>query len=236
MKILIVDDDVVSRMVLMHQIDSCGNFDMVEAENGADAWARLESGLRPRICFCDMRMPLMSGMELLRRVKQDAALCAMPFVLVSSAGERGAVADAIDAGAAGYLVKPFDVHQVRSHLDLLAGQTDADADADTEPAQDTLRRLGIGAERLLAYLASLQDQVIGMSDEIARLPAAGSADEVRARLERLYAGCVALGLHGAAAALQSVVPGTPAPAMRALFADVAHAVAGQAAQVRRLRR
>ena len=115
MKVLIVDDDVVSRMVLMHLIDSCGNFDIVEAENGADAWARLESGLRPQICFCDLRMPLLSGMDLLRRVKQDAALCAIPFVLVSSAGERATVADAIDAGAAGYVIKPFDARQVRPH-------------------------------------------------------------------------------------------------------------------------
>jgi two-component system chemotaxis response regulator CheY len=236
MKILIVDDDVVSRMVLMHLIDSCGNFDIVEAENGADAWARLESGLRPRICFCDLRMPLMSGMDLLRRVKQDAALCAMPFVLVSSASERDAVADAIDAGAAGYLVKPFDVHQVRSHLDVLSGQADGEADVDAEAPQDTLRRLGIGAGRLLAYLASLQDQVTGMSDEVGRLPAAGCADEVRAGLERLYAGCAMLGLRGAAAALQSVIGGAPVPAMRARLADVAHAVAGQSVRARRLER
>ena len=65
MKVLVVDDDVVSRMVLMHLIDSCGKFDIVEAEDGADAWRQLQDGLRPAICFCDLRMPNMSGMELL---------------------------------------------------------------------------------------------------------------------------------------------------------------------------
>jgi CheY-like chemotaxis protein len=69
MKVLVVDDDVVSRMVLMHLIDSCGSFDIVEAEDGADAWQQLEAGLRPAICFCDLRMPRLSGMELLQRVK-----------------------------------------------------------------------------------------------------------------------------------------------------------------------
>ena len=230
MKVLIVDDDVVSRMVLMHLIDSCGDFDMIEAEDGVDAWARLEGGLRPQICFCDLRMPLLSGMDLLRRVKQDAALCAMPFVLVSSADERDTVADAIDAGAAGYVIKPFDARQVRPHLEALRGGGAAEA------PQDTLRRLGIGTERLQAYLAGLQDQVIDASDAIDRWAAAGRDDEVRAGLERLAAGCVTLGLGQVAALLQGVVPGAPPHAICTLLADVAHAVAGQAARVRRLGR
>ena len=108
--------------------------------------------------------------------------------------------------------------------------------AAAEAPQDTLRRLGIGAERLLAYLAGLQDQVIDASDDIDRLSAAGREDEVRAGLGRLAAGCATLGLREAAAALQSVVPGAPAHAVRTVCADVAHAVAGQAARVRRLGR
>src|SRR5471032_3594826 len=104
MKVLVVDDDVVSRMVLMHLIDSCGKFEIVEAEDGADAWQQLEAGLRPAICFCDLRMPRLSGMELLQRIKADANLNPMPLVLVSSATDRDTVQLAIKAGAAGYIV------------------------------------------------------------------------------------------------------------------------------------
>src|SRR3954469_2090501 len=108
MKVLVVDDDVGLRMVLMHLIDSCGHFDIVEAEDGAEAWQLLEEGLRPAICFCDLRMPRMSGMELLERVKSaEPALRAMPFVLVSSASDRETVEAATVSGAAGYVVKPF---------------------------------------------------------------------------------------------------------------------------------
>ena len=116
MKVLVVDDDVVSRMVLMHLIDSCGKFDIVEAEDGADAWRQLQDGLRPAICFCDLRMPNMSGMELLRHVKGHAGLAGMPFVLVTSASDKDTLQEATQAGAAGYIVKPFQAEQVRVHL------------------------------------------------------------------------------------------------------------------------
>ncbi|MFZ6775156.1 response regulator, partial [Undibacterium sp. SXout7W] len=91
MKVLVVDDDVVSRIVLMHLIDSCGVHDIVEAEDGAAAWEQLEAGLRPALCFCDLRMPRLSGMELLQRVKGNPDLQAMPFVLISSATDRDTV-------------------------------------------------------------------------------------------------------------------------------------------------
>jgi two-component system chemotaxis response regulator CheY len=116
MKVLVVDDDVVSRMVLMHLIDSCGSFDIVEAEDGADAWQQLEAGLRPAICFCDLRMPRLSGMELLQRVKADAEISTMPLVLVTSANDKDTVQEAAKLGAAGFIVKPFQAEQVRVHL------------------------------------------------------------------------------------------------------------------------
>src|SRR3954453_17831346 len=102
MKVLVVDDDVVSRMVLMHLIDSCGKFDIVEAEDGQHAWEQLEQGLRPAICFCDLRMPRLSGMELLQRIRADCTLNAMPFILVSSATDQDTVEQASGFGAAGY--------------------------------------------------------------------------------------------------------------------------------------
>jgi two-component system chemotaxis response regulator CheY len=119
MKILIVDDDIISRMLLMHLISACGQRDIVEAEDGLDAWQQLERGLRPAILFCDVRMPRLSGIELLQRVKGDPALAAMPFVLVSAAHEQESVQQALAAGASGYIVKPFRDEGVRVNLRAL---------------------------------------------------------------------------------------------------------------------
>lgn len=231
MKVLVVDDDVISRMVLMYLIDSCGDFEIVEAENGADAWARLEDGLRPLICFCDLRMPLLSGMDLLQRVKRHAALGAMPFVLVSSAADRASMSEAAACGAAGYVVKPFEADQVRGHLDALRGQG-AGAGAVDYPAEApraTMERLGIGAERLRAYLGGFQNQLTAASAEIDSWFERGRQAEAAARLERLHAACVTLGLYGAAAALKNIAAGDLSSApLRRVLTSVARAAIRQA--------
>ena len=122
MKVLVVDDDIVARMMLMHLVDSCGQYQIEEAEDGEEAWRRLEDGLRPAIVFCDLRMPRLDGMALLARVRgavQDPVLQALPFVLVSAASDADTLAEAGRLGADGYIVKPFAAGQVRAQLCLL---------------------------------------------------------------------------------------------------------------------
>ncbi|WP_343731168.1 response regulator [Duganella sp.] len=233
MKVLVVDDDVVSRMVLMHLIDSCGSFDIVEAEDGADAWQQLEDGLRPAICFCDLRMPRLSGMELLQRVKSHAEINSMPFVLVTSANDKDTVQEATKAGAAGYIVKPFQAEQVRVHLVSFLDQAASGYDHQAESPADTLRRLGINAERLLVYLSGFQNQLTAAAGDLQTLLANGEQAEAQARIDRLHAGCVTLGLHGAADALKNIAPGQLSnDAVQAVLSDVLRAVIHQAGLVR----
>ena len=236
MKVLVVDDDVVSRMVLMHLIDSCGKFDIVEAEDGLDAWHQLEGGLRPAICFCDLRMPHLSGLELLQRVKSHAELAAMPFVLVTSATEKDVMQEASSAGAAGYIVKPFQAEQVRVHLTAFLDQA---ANGSTHHAEDpaaTLNRLGINGERLLVYLNGFHNQLTAAGADLEALLGRGDQQGAQVRVERLLAGCVTLGLDGAAGALKGLLadPATRLSneAVQAVLDDVLRAVDQQAGLVR----
>jgi two-component system chemotaxis response regulator CheY len=226
MKVLVVDDDVVSRMMLVHLIDSSGHFDIVEAEDGADAWQQLRDGLRPALCFCDLRMPRLSGMELLQKVRGDAALAAMPFVLVSSANDRDTVELATQAGATGYIVKPFDQVQVRAQLDALVGRDRA------EDPTATQARLGIDAERLRAYLAGFETQLLAAEAELEILLGRGDVAEAAGRLERLCAGCATLGLHGAHATLAAFDPAAHASALGPALAIALQAVRSQAQRLR----
>lgn len=233
MKVLVVDDDVVSRMVLMHLIDSCGSFEIIEAEDGADAWQQLEDGLRPAICFCDLRMPRLSGMELLQRVKGHAEINSMPFVLVTSANDKDTVQEATRAGAAGYIVKPFQAEQVRVHLTDFLDQAANGYQHLAETPAETQRRLGINAERLLVYLSGFQNQLTAAATDLEALLAKGEQHDAQARIDRLHAGCVTLGLHGAADALKSFTPGQLSnDAAQAVLADVIRAVIHQAGLVR----
>jgi two-component system chemotaxis response regulator CheY len=229
-KVLVVDDDVVSRMVLMHLIDTCGSFDIAEAEDGADAWQQLEDGLRPAILFCDLRMPRLSGMELLRKVRAASDLDAMPFVLVTSANDNATVEEASDFGATGFIVKPFMPEDVRRYMDGLAP-----AAAAVEKPVETMQRLGINSERLLVYLGGFQSQLTAAGAETAELLGRGDTEAVRARLQRLHAGCVTLGLTGPAQALLACSAGALAvDAVQAVLADVLRAVVRQGDTVKRL--
>jgi len=217
MIVLAVDDDVVSRMMLMHLVDSCGQYQIVEAEDGEDAWRRLEAGLRPGIVFCDLRMPKLDGMALLARVRaarQDAALQAVPFVLVSAASDADTLAEAGRLGADGYIVKPFAAGQVRAQLARLAPQ-------DEEPAS-VQQRLGITSERLLAYLGGLQRQLEEAGPGLAALPLDGGE-----RLQRLAEGCATLGLADSAARLRAVIASGDAHALQAALVHARGAVGRQ---------
>ena len=216
MKVLAVDDDVVARMMLMHLVDSCGKYEVLEAEDGEDAWRLLADGLRPGIVFCDLRMPKLDGMALLARVRaarHDPLLAALPFVLVSAASDADTLAEAGRLGADGYIVKPFAAGQVRAQLARLAP-------LDEDPAA-VAQRLGIAPERLLLYLGGLQRQL----EEAASLCASEAAPAREARLQRLAEGCATLGLMDSAARLRAVAPGKDAAAVAAALAHARAAVA-----------
>ena len=224
MKVLVVDDDIVARMMLMHLVDSCGNHAILEAEDGADAWRQLEGGLRPDIVFCDLRMPHLSGLELLQRLRADAGIAALPFVLVSAASDAATLDEAAALGASGYIVKPFRQEDVRGQLERLFPAANEEVPADEAP-HEVARRLGIDDARLRLYLDGLARQLQAAMVE----PGAGD-EEVQARLKRLREGCKTLGLYGAAAALtQAADAPSPVPQeVAAALATASTAVARQA--------
>jgi two-component system chemotaxis response regulator CheY len=226
MKVLVVDDDIVARMMLMHLVDSCGNHAILEAEDGADAWRQLESGPRPDIVFCDLRMPHLSGLELLQRVRAGADTAALPFVLVSAASDGATLDEAAALGASGYIVKPFRQEDVRGQFERLF-PSGAEEEPPDESPDEVARRLGIDHARLRLYLDGLARQLQVAMHE----PPAGD-EGTQARLNRLREGCKTLGLYGAAAALARVAGArSPAPDdVAAALATASAAVARQAAR------
>lgn len=209
MKVLVVDDDVVSRMMLMHQVDACVRAEILEAEDGEHAWRLLAGGLRPAIVFCDLRMPHLDGLGLLARLRADAATAPIPFVLVSAASDAETLEQAGRLGADGYIAKPFRIDEVRAQLARLlpAGESGEDPQA-------VAGRLGITLERLLVYLAGLRRQL----EEAQQGGGPGPA--------RLAEGCATLGLTQAAARLRTAGPDAIAQALAAV--DLQDALARKA--------
>ena len=107
--LLIVDDEPDMRWMLRGLFADAG-FDVTEAEDGRDALARVEAaaaaGRLPDVVLSDMRMPEVSGIELLRELRRR--FDDLPVVLLSAVEDLATAVDAIKEGAFDYQAKPFD--------------------------------------------------------------------------------------------------------------------------------
>jgi two-component system chemotaxis response regulator CheY len=152
---------------------------------------------------------------------------------VTSANDKDTVQEATNAGAAGYIVKPFQAEQVRVHLANFLDQAASGYEHLAEEPAATLRRLGINGERLLVYLSGFQNQLTAAAGDLEVMLGKGEQQEAQVRIDRLHAGCVTLGLLGAAAALKSFPPAHLSnEAVQAVLADVTRAVVQQSGLVR----
>ncbi len=127
LKILVVDDFEMVRVMLKNALNDLGFYHIEEAEDGVKALEMLNesfiSGEPYSIVFCDWTMPEMTGIEVLENCRRSEALKALPFVMVTAESEQESVVRAIKAGATDYLIKPISpellekkVHKILSKL------------------------------------------------------------------------------------------------------------------------
>lgn len=190
-----IDDDPVSRLAL---VDLLRHFDLgacAEFESADAAWSHLATHPPPMLVLCDVRMPGMSGVEFLKRLRERPDFTRVPFVLVTSATERETVQEAIRLGAAGYVVKPFSIEEAKGRLETVIHATWSDI---AEDPSTTLRRLSISAPKLNTYYSAFRRQLDENMALLRENPGPMSDSVVLSKLDALHTGCLTLGLwHGA---------------------------------------
>ena len=105
-RFLVVDDFSTMRRIVRGLLKEIGFDDVDEADDGVAALAKLKSQPYDFV-ICDIGMPIMSGIDLLRMVRTDAALRHIPMLMVTAEARKEDIVLAVQNGAAGYLVKPF---------------------------------------------------------------------------------------------------------------------------------
>lgn len=114
LRILVVDDSKVMRGVLRKML-GCDGTEVLEAHDGKHALEVLAA--EPVDCvISDWNMPRMKGIDLLRQVRQDAALAHLPFVMVTAEAMAQNVAEADAARVSAYLTKPFTAESLWTTL------------------------------------------------------------------------------------------------------------------------
>lgn len=105
-KFLVVDDFSTMRRIVRNLLKELGFANVQEAEDGVDGLNKLR-GEAFDFVVTDWNMPNMTGIELLRAIRADASLKHLPVLMVTAEAKKENIIEAAQAGASGYVVKPF---------------------------------------------------------------------------------------------------------------------------------
>ncbi len=115
MKVLVVDDMSTMRRIIKNVLRQIGYTSVEEAADGKEALEKLKGG-GFGLVVSDWNMPVMSGIELLRAIRADAELKALPVLMVTAEAQKENIIEAVQAGVSNYVVKPFTAEALLEKL------------------------------------------------------------------------------------------------------------------------
>ena len=114
-KFLVVDDFSTMRRIVRNLLKELGFTNVDEAEDGAVALQKLKGGSFDFV-VTDWNMPNMDGLTLLQTIRADATLKALPVLMITAEAKKENIVAAAQAGASGYIVKPFTAATLNEKL------------------------------------------------------------------------------------------------------------------------
>jgi two-component system chemotaxis response regulator CheY len=117
-KILVVDDALFMRKMLIDILTKAGYEVVAEAGNGIEAYQKFKE-FKPDLVTMDITMPEMTGIESVRMITKEFPDA--KILMCSAMGQEGMVIDSVKSGAKGFIVKPFVAEKVISEIQKLIG-------------------------------------------------------------------------------------------------------------------
>lgn len=118
MSFLVVDDFPTMRRIVRSLLKELGFTNVDEAEDGQDALNKLRAGNFDFV-VSDWNMPNLDGLEMLKEIRQDDALKNLPVLMVTAEAKKENIIAAAQAGANGYVVKPFTAATLEEKLNKI---------------------------------------------------------------------------------------------------------------------
>lgn len=115
MRVLVADDDSVSRRVLEVTLSRWG-YEVITCSDGVEAWEGLRSKDPPEIAVLDWMMPGVDGLEVCRRVRRSSNSASVYIILLTARDSRDDIVKGLLGGADDYLSKPFDREELRARV------------------------------------------------------------------------------------------------------------------------
>ncbi|CUS93368.1 chemotaxis response regulator CheY [Candidatus Kryptonium thompsonii] len=117
-RFLVVDDSPTMRRIVINALKNIGYTDIVEAEDGKDALAKLYAE-RIDFIITDWNMPNMGGLELTKAVRSDANFANIPILMVTTRAMKEDVLEALQARVNNYIVKPFTPQILKEKIEQI---------------------------------------------------------------------------------------------------------------------
>ena len=118
--VLVVDDSETVRQVLQLTLSNAG-YDVIEAEDGDDALLKIASAPAVDMLITDLNMPKMDGLELIQKIREDNKHRFTPIVMLTTESSEEKKRAGREAGASGWIVKPFKPEQLLKVVKMVLG-------------------------------------------------------------------------------------------------------------------
>nr|WP_308422516.1 chemotaxis response regulator CheY [Alloalcanivorax dieselolei] len=118
MSILVVDDFPTMRRIIRSLLKELGYGNVDEAEDGQEALTKLRGG-GFQFVVSDWNMPNLDGLEMLKQIRADGELNHLPVLMVTAEAKKENIIAAAQAGANGYIVKPFTAVTLEEKLNKI---------------------------------------------------------------------------------------------------------------------
>lgn len=105
-KVMVVDDSRTMRQQVGIVLTGAG-FEVIEAEDGIDGLEKVRQATDLAMVLCDVNMPRMDGLDMLATLKSEARFSELPFLMLTTEAQPALITRAKQAGAKGWIVKPF---------------------------------------------------------------------------------------------------------------------------------
>jgi len=119
-RILVVEDNLDNRRILVYRLKRIGDFEIIEASNGEEALQIVQTPPAPDLIFMDLKMPVMDGWEATKRIRALDIGRTIPIIALTAQAMAGDEQKALAAGCDDYLAKPIvDLNVVRTKMERL---------------------------------------------------------------------------------------------------------------------
>ncbi|HLW21189.1 MAG TPA: response regulator transcription factor [Cyclobacteriaceae bacterium] len=120
-RILAIDDEPSVLMIIQHFFKE--KFEVVVKDNAEDGIKLMQTGYLPDIIICDLTMPNIDGLELVRMIRSSGFFSSIPLIMLSATESSEQKIAVLNAGADDFMVKPFNPKELEARINSILRRT-----------------------------------------------------------------------------------------------------------------